>query len=102
MINKTILVSLFLLAQSCSFKNTSSKAHNPPPSIEQINFGEVDKNKDGSISKEEVEEYNTSEKCEKINISTPILYLSILSIIILLICGYKKIHTFLRSVFVKK
>lgn len=100
------LLALFVVmtTQSCLHKGIRGKdrAYNPPPNIEKISFEEVDKNKDGKISKKEVEEYNNSEKCDTTNVKTPLLYVYILTVIVLVICGYNKIFKFLTSIFKKK
>jgi len=100
------LLALFVIAttQSCLYKGIErkEKAYNPPPSIEKISFKDVDKDKDGKISEKEVEEYNNSEKCNETNVKTPLLYVFILTVIVLLICGYNKIFKFLVSIFKKK
>ena len=103
-INFLLAFFVIITTQSCLYKGIGrkDKAYNPPPNIEKIPFEDVDKDKDGKISKKEVEEYNNSEKCNTTNVKTPLLYVSILTAIVLLICGYNKIFKFLVSIFKKK
>ena len=92
--------------QSCiiGFKKNLTPIKNLPPSAEIIEFQQVDGDRDGVISKEEVEAYNRLENSKKseTDIFTPLIYLGIIAGLIILICSIPRLHKFILRFFKNK
>tara|TARA_B100001094_G_scaffold220856_2_gene214917 strand:- start:3492 stop:3809 length:318 start_codon:yes stop_codon:yes gene_type:complete len=99
-----VILSLFLQSCMISLKRSATTTNNPPPTAQTIEFSQVDIDKDGTISKEEVESYNHLENKRKSepNISTPLMFLGAIIALIVLICGGHKAANFILGVFKNK
>jgi hypothetical protein len=101
-----IILMLSLFMQSCmiSFKKNSTPAKNPPPSAKIIEFQQVDGDKNGVISEEEVKAYNKLEKAKKSepDIYTPLMFLVIIAGLIILICAGPRLYIFILRLFKNK
>ena len=87
-----------------SLKRSATTTNNPPPTAQTIEFSQVDIDKDGTISKEEVESYNHLENKKKSepNILKPLMFLGGIVALIVFICGGHKATNFILGAFKKK
>tara|TARA_Y100000592_G_C5402804_1_gene284016 strand:+ start:492 stop:809 length:318 start_codon:yes stop_codon:yes gene_type:complete len=101
-----LFLAFIMLFQSCmvSFKRNQQPVKNYPPSAEIIQFEKLDVDKNGNISKEEVEAYNSLEEGKRsgANASEPLLFFSLIVGSIFIICLAPKIYNFILGFFKNK
>tara|TARA_B110000495_G_C22920424_1_gene537713 strand:+ start:443 stop:760 length:318 start_codon:yes stop_codon:yes gene_type:complete len=101
-----IIIILSLSLQSCMtglYKNKKA-LKNPQLAAETIQFNQVDLNKDGTISKDEVLSYNDTKKTKNtpLNLTGPLAIMAGICALIFAICSAGKIKVLIFRLFKKK